>query len=289
MRLYAADGGHVRAPVPNACRSLRGSQRGLMHDREAKVASRVWLPTGGMVQLAVVLDILKRSWQWLVGLAVVGGFLFAAVAVNKVWLFWDFVYAALALGVGTVVVAKLGPIVRRTRERLRKYPELEAEVKLLREELAESRSQLATEKEQAARGARIALLQGRNEAIGIVIAVRNPVPVLKAVTKRDGQLLLMADTKEPPTHLIGGLYSVRSVLTQEIKGIVKVRGAGNATGTVLLECKDQWVVPFWEHLERSADINSAIPEGLELATCSIAELDSGSAVVDIRPNIRGVA
>jgi hypothetical protein len=208
-------------------------------------------------------------------------------------LFWDFVYAALALGVGTVAVAKLGPVVRRTRERLRKYPELEAEVKLLRENLAESRGQLAAEKERVEaekerveKEMRRAHVQGRNEVLGILRTTARPVPVLKAVIKRDAQLLLMADAKDVPS---GALYSVRSVLTGEIKGIVKVLGPGNVAGTVLLECKDQWVLPFWEHLEASAAINSVIPEGLELARCTIAELDSRGAVVDIRPNIRGVA
>jgi hypothetical protein len=115
------------------------------------------------------------------------------------------------------------------------------------------------------------------------------VPVLKAVIKRDGQLLLMATTKESADSLSGALYSVRSVLTGELKGIVKIQGAGSVPETVLLECRDQWVIPFWEHLEASAEINASVPDDLELAVCSIMEIDSRGSLVGPGPNIRGVA
>ena len=236
----------------------------------------------------VVLEILKRWWQWVIALAVVGGLYLGAAAVNRVWMFWAFVGAGLVLAVGTVAAKKIRLRVRQIRERLRKYPELEAEAKLLREELSEVRRQAADDKNLAEREMRKALLQGRSEVIGIFAAVRYPVPVLKAVIKRDGQLLLMAIT-ESAESLTGALYSVRSVLTGELKGIVKVRGAGGDHGTVLLECKDQWVMPFWEYLETSAEINATIPDGVELAICSVREIDSRGSLVEPRPNIRGVA
>jgi hypothetical protein len=89
VRLYAADGGRVRAPVPNACRSLLGSQRGPLHDREAEVASRgsshggwphVAAPTGEIRMLLFLRDVFDRWWKWIVALAVVLGAYLGAAA-----------------------------------------------------------------------------------------------------------------------------------------------------------------------------------------------------------------
>jgi hypothetical protein len=287
MRLTADACGHlcrIRAEVS------WGSQRGPLHNRETEVASR-GSSHGGRPRLAFFRDISNRWWQWIVALAVVLGAYLAAAPEHKVWLVWAMVGVGLVLAIGTVVVTKVRRAVRQLRERLRKYPELEAEAKVLREELSEIRRQCADDKDRVEKETRRAVLQGRSEALGTVIAIRYPVPVLKAVTKQDGQLLLMATTKESADSLTGGLYSVRSVLTGEVKGIVRVRGAGSAGGTVLLECRDQWVVPFWEHLEASAEINPTVPDDLELAKCSMSEIDARGAVVNIRPDIRvqGVA
>jgi hypothetical protein len=205
-------------------------------------------------------DVFDRWWKWIVTLAVVLGAYLGAAAEHEAWLSGAMVGVALVLAIVAVVVTKVRRAVRQLRERLRKYPELEAEVKVLREELAESRSQVNADKERAEKENRRALVRGRNEAIGIVRAASNPMPVLRAVVKLDAQLLFLADTKARAGSLTGALYSIKSALTGEIKGIVRVRGAGNAPGTVLLECQDSWVIPFWEHLEEKAEINSAVPD-----------------------------
>ena len=122
----------------------------------------------------VVLDILKRSWQWFVALAVVGGLWAGAAAIDKVWLFWRLLVVAIILGVGTVVVLKARQPIRRIWERIRKYPALEAEAQALREQLAEARRQVGEDRTRAAEEKRAALAQGRREASGVILAGGEP-------------------------------------------------------------------------------------------------------------------
>ena len=242
-------------------------------------------PRRGTVR-AAALDILRRWWQWLIVLAVVFGLYLAAAAVDRAWMFWAAVGTALVLAVGTVTAKKARSCIRQIRERLRKYPELEAEVKLLRRELNEVRRQASDDNDRAEKEARRALLQGRSEAVGIHLAAVHPVPVLKAVIKREGQLFLIAAASKPAASLTGALYSVRSALTGEAKGVVRVRCAGSDAGTMLLECRDQWVVPFWENLAAGAEISAALPNDMELARCSVQDIDARNALVRPQLNIR---
>jgi hypothetical protein len=222
-----------------------------------------------------MLEVLTRWWQWLIALAVVVGLYLAAAAINRTWMFWAAVAAALVLAVGTVVVTKTRSFVRQSRERLRKYPELERDVKRLREELADANRQIGAERERADKDQQRALFQGRAETRGIFLAKSFPIPELIAAVKKNDELALIAFTEESIETLSGALYAVKSSYTGEVKGIVRVQGAGNMAGTVLLECHDRRVIPFWEKLAASAEVSTKVPDDIVLAECTIQEIDSG--------------
>jgi hypothetical protein len=63
-------------------------------------------------------------------------------------MFWAFIGAGFVLAVGTVAARKAGLLFRQTKERLRRYPELEAEVKVLRDQLREAQREVATHKDR---------------------------------------------------------------------------------------------------------------------------------------------
>jgi len=229
-----------------------------------------------------VLEILKRWWQWVVALAVVGGLYIAAATVNRVWLFWAFVGAGLLLAVGTVAARKGRSLLQQTSERLRKYPGLEAEVKVLRAELSSAQHDVAAHKERAVAERLVGIKQGRTEAMGMLQAHLATTPVLKAVVKRDQQLLLLAAAPgESPNRMIGALYFVKSTLTGEVKGMAKVISEGGASDTLLLECVQQRVIEFWKQLGASAEINPDMPRDIQLVPFGMPELNEIESIAEL--------
>jgi hypothetical protein len=228
------------------------------------------------------MDDVKRFWGWVVSLAVVGGMWFGAVAINKVWQFWALIGAAAFL----TILARLWPKAKQILNRIRDYPALDAQVKVLRDEVEVMRQQLANEKGRVDSERLKGLRQGRSEVAGILRANTADVPILKAVVMRNGQLLLMAAIADPKYPLDGALYYIKSELTDEIKGTVRVQGL-DAPGSeyVLLECVQQRSAAFWDQLAARAELNPEVPSDVKLVQVTkFGDLDYTAA-----PSIQGVS
>ncbi len=216
-------------------------------------------------------DFIKTFWSAIVSLAVVGGMYFGAKAINAVWEFW----ALIGLALGAALIKWLTPMCRQIAQKVRQYSALTAEASTLREEVQNLRQQIADEKRRTSEEWSRGISEGRLEAVGAIAANMNEVPLLNAVTTRDGQLLLRAATTSVNMPYLGALYLVQSSLTNEVKGKVRIASFDAASGTVFLECIETRVVPFWQQLEASAQINPTVPPDVRLVPYTLPPLEAG--------------
>lgn len=216
-------------------------------------------------------DFIKTFWSAVVSLAVVGGIYFGAKAINAVWEFW----ALIGLALGAALIKLLAPRVRQIAQKVQQYPVLTADVSTLREEVQNLRQQLADEKRRTSEEWSRGISEGRREAVGAIAANMNEVPILNAVTTRNGQLLLRAAIANVKMPYLGALYLVQSSLTDEVKGTVRIVSFDASNRTVFLECTETRVVPFWEQLEASAQINPAVPPDVRLVPYTLPPLEAG--------------
>jgi hypothetical protein len=216
-------------------------------------------------------DFIKTFWAAVVSIAVVGGMYFGAKAINAIWEFGALIGVALI----AASIRLLIPRVRQIAQKVRQYPVLIAENSALREDLQNLRQQLGDERGRTSKEWSRGVSEGRREAVGAIAASMNEVPILDAVTTRNGQLLLRAATTNVKMPYLGALYLVQSALTNEIKGTVRIVSFDASSGTAFLECTETRVVAFWQQLEASAQINPAVPPDVRLVPYALPPLEAG--------------
>lgn len=191
-------------------------------------------------------------WGFVVALAVVGGMVLAALAIDALWAFFVLLGTAFVLTIG----AKVAPLVRKYYGRIRDYPKLSVEVYSLREEIRILRIQA---REERRRG----ISEGQKQVLGAASSSFAKMPILVGVTKRNDQLLLAATALGSPP--VTARYFVQTKLLGEIKGVVQVQSYDGTRNIVFLELVESRVPQFWQQLEASAVLDSALPNDIELA------------------------
>lgn len=191
-------------------------------------------------------------WGFVVALAVVGGMVLAAIAIHALWAFFVVLGIAAVLTIGV----KTAPLIRKFHGQIRDYPNLSAEVYSLREEIRIMRLQATEERRRA-------VLEGQRQILGAIMSHSTKTPILVGVTKRNDQLLLAATPSGSPPAA-SARYFVRTKLLGETKGIVQVQSYDGTRNLVFLELIESRVQQFWQHLEASAILDSALPDDIEL-------------------------
>lgn len=191
----------------------------------------------------------KNFWISFSALAIVGGLAFGASAAKKMSWFWIIFLLALFISFFLTVIPRLVGWL----ESIQRYPGLRIDAAGLQVEVASLKAQIAQSEslagsEEAVNNARAAgIVEGRSQIEGAILALQSPPPKILSAEEVDNEVMLVAEAGDPVAS-VGAWYSVKSMTTGNIRGIVEVRDYDEDLNIVYLRAVEKTSVKFWAGL-----------------------------------------
>lgn len=201
----------------------------------------------------------KASWFVFAPLAIVISLFLAAKADHHYWWFW--LPIALAILVGLWITLEPSPA--EIAKRIRKYPTLLMQIT----DLEESRNDMALERDYAEEMLKAArddgIVEGRAQIRGEQLASELAPPTVLSISPLEGSVALVGTAGDPVIPL-GARYFVRTMVTDELRGIVEVAAYDEEHTLVYLRCVELTTPEFWQFLLDRVLLDPRPPQGIHL-------------------------
>lgn len=208
-------------------------------------------------------DFIKKFLAIAAFMATIAGFWVGAAAINAIWAFWVIIVGSLTVAFAAVVAPKWIRAFIDHSDRARKYPSLLRKAAALEVENSDLKFALHDAQTESQRAYERGTADAWLEVLGSYYASQANAPLLKAVINEDDQAILIAQSQGEPPHP-GARYSVVSTLSEEVKGVVVVRGFSPTAERVELVCVNVTQPDFWRELAREAILSAHPPTDIQL-------------------------